>query len=91
MRYYSDHLKKFFETEEACLAAEEAYIKAEQDKESEREVMAKEIECAYSDLQKAIENYSHARTVYRKLMNEYIARYGTTYTNFVKYLKDLTD
>jgi hypothetical protein len=82
MKYYSEKLNKFFDNDEACLKAEEAFDKKKADEElrqkklkEERAARAKEVEEAY----KAIVD---AKTKYAELKNKFIADYGSFHQTF---------
>lgn len=64
MKYYSEDLKKFFNTPEECEKAEAAHLKRVKEEEekkakaaSERAVKAKEVEDALKQLNEARKNY----------------------------------
>lgn len=54
MRYYSDELKKFFNTEEQCISAEEEYRK----KRDEKDARKREVDEAFKHAMKLAEDYS---------------------------------
>lgn len=77
MRYYSDKLKKFFQTEQECLEEEEKCLareKAEEEQKTklaeERKIRAKEVEEAFKDMRKAQDSYY-------KLLNKFIDDFGS--------------
>lgn len=71
MRFYSDDLKKFFDTEEQCLAEEEkARIEAEEKKVTKAK-LAKAVEDAEKDLDEAYENLKWAKEKVAELQKEY--------------------
>ena len=53
MRFYSDELKKFFDTEEQCLAEEEAARVEAEEKKKTKAKLAKAVEDADKDLDQA--------------------------------------
>ena len=68
MKFYSDELKRFFNTEEACLAAEETARQEAKDKNVTKAKLAKDIEEAdkaideaYAELDKANEAVQELR------------------------------
>ena len=71
MRFYSDELKKFFDTEEQCLAEEEkARIEAEEKKVTKAK-LAKAVEDAENALDKAYANLECAKERVAELQKEY--------------------
>lgn len=82
MKYFSEVLKKNFDTEKACLDAEAAYkekLEAEERRKQElaetRKQRAKEVEDAYKGILEAKETY-------RKLRNKFIEDYGSYHATF---------
>ena len=71
MRYYSDELKKFFDTEESLLAEEEkARVEAEEKKVTKAK-LAKAVEDADKALELAYEDLNKAKEEVAKLQKEY--------------------
>ena len=71
MRFYSDELKKFFDTEEECLSAEEtAKVKAEEKKVTKAK-LAKAVEDAEKDLDEAYAGLEEAKKKVAELQKEY--------------------
>lgn len=82
MRYYSDSLKKFFETEKECLKAEkdqaeklELAEKQKKELAEQRKARAKEVEDAYKAVQEAQKKYSELRT-------RFVRDYGSFHMTF---------
>ena len=74
MRFYSDELKKFFDTEEQCLAEEEkARVEAEEKKVTKAK-LAKSVEDTEKALDKAYENLKKAEAKVEELQKEYDAK-----------------
>ena len=71
MRFYSDELKKFFDTEEQCLAEEEkARVEAEEKKVTKAK-LAKAVEDADKALDEAYENLKWAKEKVAELQKEF--------------------
>lgn len=77
MKYYSDKIRKFYDTEEECVKAEKAYtdkLEAEERKKQElaaqRKTRAKEVEDARTAAIEAQKNY-------KKLVNDFCKDYGS--------------
>ena len=74
--YYSTITKKYYDSKEDCLAAEEAVKKAEEEKKAlatKRADRAKEVEDAYKAAAEA-----HKKAY--ELMNDFVADYGSFHT-----------
>ena len=54
MRYYSDELKQFFDSESECISAEEAHKRHCQEKDERKT----EVDIAFNNLIKLIEEYN---------------------------------
>lgn len=54
MRYYSDELKQFFDSESECISAEEAYMRHRKEKDERKT----EVDIAFNNLIKLIEEYN---------------------------------
>lgn len=77
MKYFSEILHKFFETEEECTQAESDYRSkeeaAKQEKEqkaAERKARAKEVEAAYAELQAAQKKFD-------EVLSAFVADFGS--------------
>ena len=74
MRFYSDELKKFFDTEEQCLAEEEKARAEAEEKKITKAKLAKSVEDADKALDKAYENLEWAKEKVAELQKEYDAK-----------------
>lgn len=71
MKFYSEELKKFFDTEEQCLAEEEkARVEAEEKKVTKAK-LAKAVEDAEKDLDEAYAGLEEAKAKVAELQKEY--------------------
>ena len=80
MRYYSDRLKRLFDTEEELKKAEEeqnAQALAEAKKKEERTARAKEIEAAYREIGEATKRYN-------ELVAAFVKDYGSFHQSITK-------
>ena len=88
IQYYSNITKELYETEEACLKAEQAHTAAackkkeeERRKSEERKARAQEVEDARKILDEARKKYriaaNEAATNYRKLLEDFCKDYGS--------------
>ena len=76
--YYSDVTKKYYESEDALVAAETEVIKAQraaEEKNKVRKTRAQEVEDAYKS---AVE----AQKKYLELRNKFVKDYGSYHTTF---------
>lgn len=81
MKFYSDLISKFFDTEEECVKAEKEFTEKQEAKEAERKAKAslvskekKElsdaVEAAEAKLSKAYENYDLVKEEVKKILEE---------------------
>lgn len=90
MRFYSDELKKFFDTEEQCLAEEEkARVEAEEKKVTKAK-LAKAVEDAEKDLDVAYENLEGAKERVAELQKEYDAKVDAIMDPVLEEIKECT-
>ena len=73
MKFYSEVLKKVFDTEEACVKAEKEAVDAKKaaeearmKKDEERKARAKEVELAFNDLKAAQQKYNDLLAAFLK-------------------------
>lgn len=71
MRYYSDELKKFYDTEEELLSAEEEHKQALEEKKETKAKLAKAIKDSEIALKDAYDAYDKAEEEVKKLQEEY--------------------
>lgn len=74
MRFYSDELKKMFDTEEQCLAEEEKARVAAEEKKVTKAKLAKAVEDAEKDLDEAYAGLEEAKKQVAELQKEYDER-----------------
>lgn len=82
MKYYSDVLKKFYNSEADCLEAEKSHkAKLEEEEKHQKELnekrktRAKEVEDAYKTMQEAQKRYAELRTQFVKDFGSYHMTY----------------
>lgn len=82
MKYYSENLKRFYDTLDECKEADEKFLAEKKEKEErklklseERKARAKEVEDAY----KAVIN---AESTYSELLSNFIKDYGSFHMTF---------
>lgn len=85
MKFYSEHTKKFYDSEEDCKNAEEEFNRQKAEKEEEekskmlavskeKKELANAIETADANLNKAYEEYELAQKEAKKIMDEAIQK-----------------
>lgn len=74
MKFYSDELKRFFNTEEACLAAEETARQEAKEKNVTKAKLAKDIEEADKAIDEAYAELDKANEAVQELRKEYDAK-----------------
>ena len=77
MKFYSDYLKTFFDTEKECLDAEAAYEKELKIKEEEKKKAAAERKARAEEIEKVRDEYLEAREKYNSLLNDFCRDYGS--------------
>ena len=92
MKFYSETLKKFFDTEKDCVVAEAKYKKELAEKEAqalklkeEKKARAKEVENAYAVAQEAQKHYLELRNKFVKDYKEF----HMTYNSIADYVNDV--
>jgi len=89
MKYYSDVLRKFYDTEKDCVQAEAQY-KKEQDEKAKAEAKKAETRKARAEeVEAAMKAATDARKKYEKLLNEFCKDYGTFHYSFNSKDEDL--
>lgn len=90
MRYYSDELKKFFDTQEQCLAAEEKARIDLEEKNITKAKLAKEINDAEKLVDEAYEELECAKKKVCELQKEYDERVDSIMTPAVNRVTECT-
>ena len=91
MRFYSDELKKLFNSQEELQQAEAAHIKAVNAKKAKEEQLAAQRKVDSERVEKALTEYNKAAENYKKELNQFIEKWGsyhysTTDPNFKHFL-----
>ena len=71
MKYYSEILKKHFDTEEQCLAEEETFRQQQEIRKNTKAKLAKDIEDASKEVDIAYKQLDEAKQEVEKLQQEY--------------------
>lgn len=77
MRYYSDVTQQFYETEKACLKAEQAHTAAARKKEEEERRKSEERKARAQEVETARKALDEARRKYDKLLADFCKDYGS--------------
>lgn len=99
MKFYSEHIRKFFDTPEACEAAEHEFFAAAEAKKNEQAAMLEALNIAKANHVEAQEAAAAANKASREAYNElmklvraYAAKYGTVPKEFnnLQFLTEMT-
>ena len=77
VQYYSDLTKEFYETEKACLKAEQAHTAAARKKEEEERKKSEERKARAQEVEDARKALNEARKKYDKLLADFCKDYGS--------------
>ena len=88
MRYYSDELKKFFDTEEQCLSAEEKAREEAENQKVTKSKLAKVIEDADKNLDEAYKGLEQAKKSVQELQKEYDQKVDEIMNPAIKLVQD---
>lgn len=83
-KYYSEELKKYFDTEEECLKAEKEYLEEKEKKnirKREKEEAFNNLQIEYSTVQEAYKRADALYSVYLKHRKEYLNNYESSCSN----------
>ena len=95
VQYYSDITKEFYETEKACLKAEQAHTAAARKKEEEERKKSEERKARAQEVEDARKALDETRKKYDKLLADFCKDYGSyhysisTPTSLSDYLETL--
>lgn len=76
MKYYSDLTKKFYETSNECVEAEEVFLEAQAREKEEKERKASERKDRAEKVEKARKKMVKAQQEYRDELNAFCRDYG---------------
>ena len=77
IQYYSNITKELYETEEACLKAEQAHTAAARKKEEEERKKSEERKTRAREVEDARKSLDEARKKYDKLLADFCKDYGS--------------
>lgn len=76
MKYYSETLNKFYESEKDCTEAEKAYKEELEAKKAKEKELAEGRKARAKEVEEAIEMLKSARKHYEKVLAEFCKDYG---------------
>ena len=77
MRYFSDLLGKFFDSETECVKAEEAHTKAQEEANAQKEALAAERAERAKKIDELYKAVLNAQEAYRKELAAFVKDYGS--------------
>lgn len=77
MRYYSDVTKKFYDTSNACIKAEEDALTAQAKEKQEKEKLAAERKNRAAEVEEARKNMVAAQNKYKEVLEAFVKKYGS--------------
>ena len=77
MKYYSEETRKFYDTAEACAAAENELVKKQNLEKIEKEKRAAERKNAANEVEAARQVMIEAQSTYKKKLEEFCKKYGS--------------
>lgn len=77
MRYYSDLLKKVFDSEDACVAAEDKYLTEMEEKDAREKELRETRKARAKEVEAALEEVHEAQKKFTELKNNFIKDYGS--------------
>ena len=82
MKYYSELLGKCFDTEKACVEAEEAQKKAEQEAKAKKEALAADRANRAKKIDELYEEVLKAQDRYRQELEAFVKDYGSYHKTY---------
>lgn len=77
MKFYSEELKKFFDTEEDCVEAEEQAYIMKQEAEEKKAKLAEERKARAEEVEDALKKVQEAKENYNKILIDFCKDYGS--------------
>ena len=91
MKYYSEDLKKFFNTAEECEKEEAALLKQRKEEEERKAKMASERATRAKEVEDALNKLNEARKDYDEKLRAFCQDYGSWHYTFTSDKPDLSD
>lgn len=77
MRYYSDLLKKVFDSEEACVAAEDKYLTEMEEKDAREKELRETRKARAKEVEDALKAVHDAQKQYQEKLDAFLKDYKT--------------
>ena len=82
MRYFSDLLGKFFDSEDACVKAEEAHAKVVEEANAKKQALAAERAERAKKIDELYKDVLKAQEAYRKELSAFVKDYGSYHKTY---------
>lgn len=82
MKFYSESLKRLFDTEKECNESEALYQKEQEEKKSREKKLADEKRARANEVTEAYSKVREAQKAYLKLKNRFIQDYGYFHVSY---------
>ena len=76
MKFYSEMLKKFYDTQSDCETAEKQAIEAKEKAETKAKALVEQRASRAKEVENACKNLLDARKAYNKVLNDFCKDYG---------------
>ena len=77
MKYFSEKTKKYYDSEEDCISAEEEFDKAIAEEQERKEKLTAERKARATEVEEAYKNALEARKIYQEKLNAFVKDYGS--------------
>ena len=77
MKFYSEMLKKFYDTQSDCETAEKQAIEAKEKAETKAKALVEQRASRAKEVENAYKNLLNARKAYNKVLNDFCKDYGS--------------
>ena len=91
MKYFSEKLKKLYDTEEALKKAEELVLKAEAEKLAKEKLLKETRATRAKNVEAAIKKADEARELADKLLSDFVKDYGSFHYSYTTEKPKATD
>ena len=82
MKFYSEQLKKFFDSEKECVEAEEAHSKAIAEEEKRKAALVEERSNRAKEVEELYKAAVEAKQAYNDKLQEFLNDYGSFHATF---------
>jgi F0F1-type ATP synthase membrane subunit b/b' len=91
MKYFSEDLNKYFDTEKECIEAEESAAKAKADAEAKAKELKAERKARAQEVEDALKTLKEAQKAYRDLVHKFVKDYGSYHYSYTDSGKGILD